>query len=349
MDFSTTSLLVTLLTVAPLHSFQPGSADEKKPEASYKGQPASYWRSQMKWPDTYSNAVADRYPLLLKPDPEAIPVLLEILREDNFKVQWTALRCISELGKKGRPALTGLCEILDDQIQGKKRTNQEVLQAIIGILGRFEKDVAVTLPRFRKLRKDPEASIRLAAAGVLWEITREKEPYLEIAATIVKDPGANDSTRDSAVRALAKVGGATPETIRLLIFVLDKDPADYVRREAAVALGQFGKAAVAAMPALLRRLDDPGVYVRREALEAILRIGAPPPQVLPHVLRELKADNVWPDYLDVLKRWKPIPPQVVAAVEALLQRPRLHSSVKEAATEFLQFARSQQQAPTKPR
>jgi len=52
--------------------------------------------------------------------------------------------------------------------------------------------------------------------------------------------------------------------------VSDPDPA--VRQTAADLLGRFGPAAVAAVPALRRALDDSDAEVRRAATDALLSI-----------------------------------------------------------------------------
>src|SRR5262245_47056282 len=94
-----------------------GQIRETRTEAVYKGQSATYWRSLMEWNDVVADCdlVAFNFPLLRNPDPEAIPVLLELLdyREDH-RVQLTARDCLGVLNTMDiKRALPGLCRIID--------------------------------------------------------------------------------------------------------------------------------------------------------------------------------------------------------------------------------------------
>jgi HEAT repeat protein len=80
------------------------------------------------------------------------------------------------------------------------------------------------------------------------------------------------------------VGG--PEVVTDLVCAL-KDKDCLVRAEAAVDLGQLGKDAQTALPALRAALGDPDVYVRIYAAEALLRIDPKTSDALPSLVRML--------------------------------------------------------------
>ena len=62
-----------------------------------------------------------------------------------------------------------------------------------------------------------------------------------------------------------------------------QDPAATVREHCAEALGDIGPAAMETVPDLVAVLDDPAVRVRRDAVRSLGQIGAPAGTVLPAI------------------------------------------------------------------
>ncbi len=72
-----------------------------------------------------------------------------------------------------------------------------------------------------------------------------------------------------AVRVLPKLAGGTPEVVEVLRQRLAEDDSDWVRVEAARALGQLGAAATPAGAALLRAAQTGEASLREEAMRAL--------------------------------------------------------------------------------
>ena len=83
------------------------------------------------------------------------------------------------------------------------------------------------------------------------------------------------SGRLASVWALRKIGPKTDELVKDAVPVLAaglKNPRDFVRIEAAMALGDMGKAATDALPSLEAARRDPSAAVRSAAQAAIEKI-----------------------------------------------------------------------------
>lgn len=92
-------------------------------------------------------------------------------------------------------------------------------------------------------------------------------------ARVVQALGFCLSDSEGEVRKAARQAllGATPYSLSILSGALN-DPRDYVRSEAAAALGWLGKEALTAVPALERALKDDNANVREAASTALSRI-----------------------------------------------------------------------------
>jgi hypothetical protein len=88
-----------------------------------------------------------------------------------------------------------------------------------------------------------------------------------------------------AFRVLATNGAsAVPELIR----IYEKAASRSVQRCAALSLGNIGRPAQAALPALIRRFNDTNQDVRFYAVSAVAQIGGEPAVILPALTRALK-------------------------------------------------------------
>ena len=99
------------------------------------------------------------------------------------------------------------------------------------------------------------------AAGQLIEVLRQTAEPTEI---------TDEPILTHAAYALSAIGTAA---VAPLISVLNDDAAWWVRATAADTLGDIGKPAAEAVPALIQALDDPSEWVRRNSVNALGTIG----------------------------------------------------------------------------
>ncbi len=85
----------------------------------------------------------------------------------------------------------------------------------------------------------------------------------------------NPNTRRLAVLSLPSIGHDPDEVIEVLLGTL-KDEDHRIRFLSAWAIGEFGSAAVQAIPALEKALDDDHEWVRATARDVIAKIAGSP-------------------------------------------------------------------------
>ena len=199
----------------------------------------------------------------------------------------------------------------------------------------------LAVPLLNRLMGDPDLNVQLNAAEALWSITHQPEPSLSAALAHARNLAADQSDRARAVELIGRIRPNSSAIVDLLASVLQKDPDYHVRREAASALGQFGKGAQSALPVLWLGLQDQDAEVRREAIKAIVNIDIRPERVIPHILREIKRDGyALLAYRDLLKSFTPASPEVLTALEDLIKSPEVSKFMAGEARELLAFLRS---------
>ena len=223
-------------------------------------------------------------------DPQAIPALLQALKDEHMNARWKVAKALGEIGDP--QAVPALLLTLKDKDQG-------VRQSATGALGKIGDPQAV--PALLQTLKDEDEDVRDATALALGDIGAPATPVL-LRALKDKDQGV----RQSATGALGKIGD--PQAVPALLQTL-KDEDEDVRDATALALGDIGAPAT---PVLLRALKDKDQGVRRWAVAALGKIGDP--QVVPALLQALK------DKDQGVRRWavaalgKISDPQVVPAL-----------------------------------
>lgn len=95
--------------------------------------------------------------------------------------------------------------------------------------------------------------------------------------------------RESACRLLSALGPDAAEAVAELTKVLELDPKNTVRYNAATALGDIGHAALPAVPKLMHALEHDGSGVDREAAIALGKINSP--KALPLLIRMKNHDD----------------------------------------------------------
>ena len=181
-----------------------------------------------------------------------VPGLIEIVQRQD--VPWyTRRQAALTLGRMGAPAT-------------------DAVPVLIGILR--QTDPAV----------DEESALwSIKALGLFGPLAREAAPDL---VDVAQGPRATRLMRLSLLDSLSQIGSAHPAAVPFLIEVaaaglpqspLDPDskltPTEGYRRAAVETLGVIGPAAAAAVPVLIRALDEENDSLRREAATTLGRLG----------------------------------------------------------------------------
>lgn len=239
----------------------------------------------------------------------AVPVLIDLLKDDDPALRRMAGYALGQIGPEGRPAVPTLIEAL------RRLPDREAREHIAGALAGTGADAVG--PLVRALR-DPDPKVRGGAARAIEKLgaqaqaavpalvaalsdpeppddprppdksrfdgwNREGEPWpsgfyaalraIGVAAVprLLEDLGGPDrQARLVAMKALGFLGYDARSAVPMLIALL-RDPA--LRGEAASALGGIGPAARSAIPPLVAALKDPEAAFRAGAAESLGRIG----------------------------------------------------------------------------
>jgi len=103
-------------------------------EALYQNQPASYWSQKLQEPiqrkevwQGHLKMLKDVDPAaaLRQGDPEAVPILIELLKDDNSVVRQEAILILARIGGPARAAIPALQQALndpDEQVRARATT-----------------------------------------------------------------------------------------------------------------------------------------------------------------------------------------------------------------------------------
>jgi HEAT repeat protein len=193
---------------------------------------------------------------------QAIPVLAELLKEDDKDFRFEVAVVLKDLGDEAGEALPAL--LLASKVPDSG--GDEARKA----LDTVRKAPQSAAPAMIVLLKDEEPSIRLKAAEVLCDMEAGDKECLACLLGLIK-------RRDSQIRQrttvlLARYGSAAKDPVPALIEVLRTDADLQTQRNAINALGAIGPDAKAAVP-LLKALEKGYQKQLAEAEETLKRLG----------------------------------------------------------------------------
>jgi len=119
-----TMVLMVIAIVAGLiaSSMVSRLVDTKPKESLYRNQPTSYWSQKLQDPIRRKvDPAAD----LRRGDPDAVPVLIELLKDENSIVRQEAILILARIGPAARDALPALQQALkdpDEQVRARATT-----------------------------------------------------------------------------------------------------------------------------------------------------------------------------------------------------------------------------------
>jgi HEAT repeat protein len=167
----------------------------------------------------------DGYPAVLKGDPEAVPVLIDMLQSRDVRICLRALQALH--GPQAKPAVPAVLEVLRPRLRGMRpgETTEESEAVRGNALHAIEKIGPEALPYLLTALADPDPRMRKEMCRVLPRVCRQ--------------PDDGDQVADALTEAL-------------------KDPDCFVRIEAADNLYRIRPdSAKQAVPILIQALKDP--------------------------------------------------------------------------------------------
>jgi HEAT repeat protein len=191
------------------------------------------------------------------------------------------------------------------------------------------------------LLEDHDPSVRSQAATALGDFAGEAHRVLPALHAALKGAAlqdADEAVRTAAVRALLQAGPQPASEVAALVDALHEE-IDVVRFHAAIALGNLGREARAAVPALTHaHLWDADPAVRVEAAVALWKIDRKGAVVIPALIKALGDDNEMLCWIaaDCLGQMGPEAREAVPALRQALLRPFKISLIRKGVTLALQ-------------
>lgn len=181
------------------------------------------------------------------------------LKSGDYERQRKALQGLAEAGPSAAPLTPDIVSVAADP----KMTHFATLA--LSFMG---KEGAAPL---RELAGDSTVRVRKAALHQLGRLqSRTPLPAVEVLPTLLANVADPDrEIRAVAVYAIGYVKQDADTVIPVLVRALLDDESPFVRRNAAMALDQYGSLAKAAVPALKKALDDPDAETRDAAKNAL--------------------------------------------------------------------------------
>lgn len=198
---------------------------------------------------------------------KVVPLAIKALQDPNTKRKDRALRVLTRVGPEAAPALPDLVKLLDSKDASLK---SETLFAIAAIGPQAETAVAP----ITEALSDPDRGVVLTAAYALAKIGPAAKESVQ---SLRKLTTSEDKlVRVTGTWALVEIGPITQSlaeySVPLLSDALSYEE-EFIRIEAAMTLGDLGKFAPEAIPALENSAKGDGsAAVRKAATEAIQKI-----------------------------------------------------------------------------
>jgi HEAT repeat protein len=162
-------------------------------------------------------------------------------------------------------------ENLPPLLEELKNAESRVRRDAAEELGRIGGEARRAIPQLEQVLRDPCAEVRIAAAGALANIDPSKaDASIQIAIEALKEK--TDTARRAAAWLLGDLGKKASPACPALSAMLG-DPDGELRWAAANSLGEIGPASVVAIPGLLGLLVDKEANLRAAAADALGQIG----------------------------------------------------------------------------
>jgi len=268
--------------------------EDDKDEPVFRGKKSAEWLAILR-DDKHPNRRRAALIALSAFGPKAkfvIPAVSETLRKDESEEVRAA--AAQQLGNFIPPAFaektdirSGL-EALTEALRVDKADS--VREASAASLGKIGVEARASVPSLAAALKDKHAGTSAAAAeslAALAEVARSATPAL---IETLKDKDADRFARGFAAIALIRIGGSETGLAApaLTEAVADAKAPTTLRETSARLLGQLGKDAAVAVPALAAALKDKSVEIRRAAAGSLAQLGPLSKEALPDLEAAIK-------------------------------------------------------------
>ncbi len=214
-------------------------------------------------------------------DPQAVPGLIEALKDPDPRVRKNAFHAIGQVVPVGKNLVVAIVEAMRSADPYTREAAAEVWGSMGGLKTRIPHHVVVALAE-DLTKGDVKTQVKAAdALAAIQSGTKEGIAALERA---LKDPQV--VVRLRAAVALGSIGPQAGDAVPALVQAME-DPEAEVRRSAAQAVGSMESQAKDAVPALAVALEDAESQVRRQAAESLGKIGWPAKSAAPELIRAL--------------------------------------------------------------
>jgi len=199
---------------------------------------------------------------------DAVPILIDALKDEEWRVEWNAVEALVKIGETAVPALI---DVLKDKDKDED-VRWDAAKALreIAETNPSSTEISKAVPALIDALKDEGWDVPKGAAETLVKIGETAVPAL---IDVLKDK--DKDVRERAAETLVKIGEtAVPALIDVL-----KDEDRNVRWDAAKALREIAETNPSsteiskAVPALIDALKDKDGNVQREAAETLEKIG----------------------------------------------------------------------------
>jgi len=210
---------------------------------------------------------------------DAVPVLIEVLAENNTDIKQKAAESLGSIGPVAKEAVPALIVALE-------HSEDAVAKAAADALGNIGPGAKEAVPVLVKVINDKLGrvitrgsgfdtqvqAVRAAAAALASMGTEAKEAVPALLA-IFKDSTRPFWIKGAVLKTLVHIEPEAKTIVPVLIDALKDDEAP-VRCAAAIALRRLGVEAKEAVPALITGLKDSNVWVVKEVVHALVCMGA---------------------------------------------------------------------------
>lgn len=239
------------------------------------------------------------------PDAEnAIPELIETLKDPDLTVSFAAAQALGNIGEKALPALKR--SLLNPE--GKHPENALVALRLIG---------ASAVPELTEVLSQPNSKFKVGAAEVLGKIGPNARSAVPELIKALKSP--NNYLRTIAAEALGKIGADSKTAIPVLAEML-KDPNEFIRQRAAETISVLaGPDSAELTPDLIKALSDSNSWVRRYSAHTLGKIGAGAKTAVPALVKATNDSDSRVSAIEALGQIGPDANSALPAIEAALR------------------------------
>jgi len=201
---------------------------------------------------------------------KAVPVLINLLHDDDYGVRQVAIDSLGNFGSDAQPALTQLFEAAHDQ-------DVRIRKASIVAIGEIQINDVVSLKTLRDAVLDHDISVRLAAIDALYTTYADDSIKADALALALSD--SEDEIKISAAKRISQLKTWVPVPVKTLREMLSAG-APPIRKAAANAISQLQANVDDAVVELSAAMRDSNADVRYAAVVALRNVSPGLPSAL---------------------------------------------------------------------